>query len=60
MSEQSFDEWFAVVKTEFAKNGIALPEDIEMMEMAHMEYLESGKSQEEFMQQLIAEYKGSN
>jgi len=41
--ETSFDDWFAEVKTEFAKAGLTLPEDIEMMELAHMECMTEKK-----------------
>ena len=57
--EISFNDFFAKVKTEFAKNGIAIPEDMEMIELAHMECVEEGASIDEFIQRMLAEYKGS-
>lgn len=50
-TETSFDIWFAEVKTEFAKAGLTLPEDIEMMELAHMECMEEGKSVAAFVEE---------
>lgn len=60
MPEQSFDEWYAEVKSAYAKNGLTLPEDIELMELAHMECMADGKSVATFIQEMIAEQKGSN
>lgn len=57
-TETSFDDWYAEVKTEFAKAGLTLPEDIEMMELAHMECMEAQKSVEDFVQETIAGQKG--
>lgn len=57
-TETSFNEWFAEVKTEFAKAGLTLPEDIEMMELAHMECMADQKSIATFVQESIAEQKG--
>jgi hypothetical protein len=57
--EVSFNTFFAKVKTEFAKNGLAIPEDIEMIELAHMEYVEEEASVDEFIQRMVVEYKGS-
>jgi uncharacterized protein (DUF302 family) len=57
-TETSFDEWFAEVKTEFAKAGLTLPDDIEMMELAHMECMAEHKSIGTFVQESIAEQKG--
>jgi uncharacterized protein (DUF302 family) len=56
--ESSFEDWFAEVKTEFAKAGLTLPEDIEMMELAHMECMAEHKSIADFVQESIAEQKG--
>jgi hypothetical protein len=53
----SFNDFFAKVKTEFAKNGLAVPEDIELVELAHMECLAEGTPVEEFIQEMIAEQK---
>ena len=57
-TETSFEQWYAEVKTEFAKAGLALPEDIEMMELAHMECKADNKSIEKFIEESIAEQKG--
>lgn len=48
-NELSFEAWYEIVKKESAKAGLALPEDIEMMELAHMECRADGKSIEEFI-----------
>jgi uncharacterized protein (DUF302 family) len=56
----SFEDWYAEVKTEFAKSGIALPEDIELMELAHMECMNDEKSIATFVQGSITEQKGNN
>lgn len=58
--ETSFNEWYAQVKVEYEKNGLTLPEDIELMELAHMECMADEKSIETFIQEMIAEQKGSN
>ena len=55
-TETTFGEWYAEVKTEFAKAGLTLPEDIEMMELAHMECMEAKKSIADF----VEEQKGNN
>jgi uncharacterized protein (DUF302 family) len=57
-TETSFEEWYAEVKIQFAKAGLTLPEDIEMMELAHMECMEEKKSIEDFVKEAIAEQKG--
>ena len=57
-TETSFEEWYAQVKTEFAKAVLTLPEDIEMMELAHMECMAEHKSIATFVQESIAEQKG--
>ena len=57
-TETSFEEWYAEVKTEFAKAGLTLPEDIEMMELAHMECMEAQKSIADFVLEAVAEQKG--
>lgn len=54
-TEMSFDEWFAKVKTEYAKAGLELPEDIELMELAHMECRAEEKSIEEFIEDMKKE-----
>lgn len=57
-TKTSFEDWYAEVKTEFAKAGLTLPEDIEMMELAHMECMAEEKSITTFVQESIAEQKG--
>ena len=57
-TETSFEEWYDEVKTEFAKAGLILPEDIEMMELVHMECMAEHKSMATFIQEMIAEQKG--
>ena len=56
--DMNFDDWFAKVKVEFDKNGLTLPEDIEMMDLAHMECRVEEKSIDEFIQEMIKEQKG--
>jgi uncharacterized protein (DUF302 family) len=58
-TETSFEEWYAEVKTEFAKAGLTLPEDIEMMELAHMECMAEEKSIAGFVEETVAEQKGN-
>lgn len=57
--EMSFDDWYAEVKKAYAQNGLSLPHDIEMMELAHMECMNDGTSVEAFIQSSIAEQKGN-
>jgi uncharacterized protein (DUF302 family) len=57
--EISFNDFFEKIKIEFAKNGAAVPEDIELIELAHMECLAEETPVEEFIQKMVAEYKGS-
>ena len=57
-TDTSFEDWYAEVKTEFAKAGLTLPEDIEMMELAYMECMGEEKSMADFVQESIAEQKG--
>jgi len=54
-NETSFENWYAEVKTEFAKAGLMLPEDIEMMELAHMECMADEKSIADFVKETAAE-----
>ena len=54
-TETSFEEWYAQVKTEFAKANLTLPEDIELMELAHMECMAEHKSIATFVQETAAE-----
>ncbi|MEP7236439.1 MAG: hypothetical protein ABI685_01180 [Ferruginibacter sp.] len=56
--ETSFDEWYAHVKTEFAKANLTLPEDIEIMELVHMECMEQKKPIATCIEEMIAEQKG--
>ena len=58
--EISFDDFFAKVKTEFSRKGLTVPEDVELIELAHMECIEEGTSVDEFIQKMIAEEKGNN
>lgn len=57
MAEESFEDWYAIVKSEYVKNGLTLPDDIELMELAHMECLADGKPITTFIQEMIAEQK---
>lgn len=57
--EISFNDFLAKVKAEFAKSGVAIPEDIEMLELAHMECVEEDISADEFIQKMLVEYKGN-
>ncbi len=54
-TEIPFDDWYAKVKTEFEKAGLTLPEDIEMMELAHMECRAEEKSVEDFIEEMKKE-----
>ena len=54
-TETSFNDWYAQVKTEFTKAGLVLPDDIEMMELAHMECMEEKKSVADFVAESKAE-----
>jgi len=47
----TFDEWYAQAKPAFEKAGLSLPEDIEMMELAHMECREANRSIEEYVKE---------
>ena len=58
--EISFGDFFAKVKTEFSRNGLIVPEDVELIELAYMECIEEGISVDEFIQKMIAEEKGNN
>ena len=57
--EISFNDFLAKVKAEFAKSGVAIPEDIEMLELAHMECVEEDISADEFIQKMLVDYKGN-
>jgi hypothetical protein len=51
----SFEEWSAIVKREFKKAALQLPEDEELLILAHMECMAEGKSVQKFVQEAIAE-----
>lgn len=57
--EISFNDFYAKVKTEFAKNGLAIPEDIELIELAHMECVAEEAFTDEFIRKMVAEQKGT-
>jgi hypothetical protein len=57
--EMPYAEWSTVVKQEFAKAGLQLPEDEEMLELSHMECRAEQKSIEIFIKESIAEQKGT-
>jgi hypothetical protein len=59
-TETSFNEWYVEAKTEFTKAGLAMPEDIEMMELAHMECMEEKKSVADFVAEAKAEQNGNS
>jgi uncharacterized protein (DUF302 family) len=59
-TETSFEDWYAEVKTEFAKAGLTLPEDIELMELAHMECMAEHKSIATFVQETATEQNGNS
>ncbi|MEO7983808.1 MAG: hypothetical protein ABI688_06985 [Bacteroidota bacterium] len=54
----SFNDFLAKVKIEFAKNGLAVPEDIELIELAHMECIEDNTPADAFIEKIVAEQKG--
>jgi len=55
--EMSFEDWYAKVKPAFAAAGLTLPEDIELMELAHMECMNDGKSIEQFVEEEVVNQK---
>jgi hypothetical protein len=57
--EISFNDFLGKVKTAFAKNELTFPEDIELIELAHMECLAEEASADEFIQRMVVEYKGN-
>ncbi|MBK7433029.1 MAG: hypothetical protein IPI66_03420 [Chitinophagaceae bacterium] len=59
-TEISFEEWYAEVKNGFSKAGLTLPEDIELMELAHMECMAEQKSIATFVQEAAAEQSGKH
>lgn len=54
-TEMSFADWYTQVKAAYLQNGLTLPDDMELMELAHMECMSDGISIEAFVQQSIAE-----
>ena len=50
----TFDEWFTIVKSKFVAAGLTLPEDMELMELAHMECRAAEKSIDDFVQEYAA------
>lgn len=57
-TKTSFEDWYAEVKTEVAKAGLTMPDDIEMMELAHMECMEEEKLIADFVEERISEQRG--
>jgi hypothetical protein len=55
--ELSFEDWAAEVKKEFAKAGLQLPEEEELLILAHMECMEEGKSVQQFVEETAKEQK---
>ncbi len=55
--ELSFEDWSAEVKKEFAKAGLQLPEEEELLILAHMECMEGRKSIQQFVEETAAEQK---
>ena len=52
MSEEiSSEEWIAAAKKEFVKQGVILPEEEELWELAYMECMNEGTSIEEYTRQ---------
>ncbi len=49
--ELSSDEWIALAKKEFTKQGVTDPEDDSLWELAYMECMADGLSVEEYTQQ---------
>ncbi|HEV7781116.1 MAG TPA: hypothetical protein VGO58_07600 [Chitinophagaceae bacterium] len=56
--EISFDVFFAKVKAAFAKHHLPVPEDIELIELSHMEMLEEETPVDEFVQGMVEEAGG--
>lgn len=52
----TFDEWYAIVKTRLDKLSLPLPEDIELMELAHMECRADEKSIDTFVKEYAASF----
>lgn len=59
-AEMSFKDWYAQVKAAYVQNGLTLPDDIELMELAHMECMSDGISIEAFIQQRIEEQRSNS
>lgn len=56
--EMPYEEWVVIVKQEFAKAGLQLPEEEELLELAHMECRAEEKSIETFVKESLAEQRG--
>ena len=55
--ELSFEDWSAEVKKEFSKAGLQLPEEEELLILAHMECMEEEKSIQQFVEETAKEQK---
>ena len=49
--EMSFEEWAAKVTEAFASQGLALPEEEELLILSHMECMEEKKSIDDFVEE---------
>jgi len=58
--EMTFDEWAMLVQREFINKGLQLPEEPELLQLAHMECMEAQKSIEQFVEESAAEQKGNS
>ena len=56
----TFDEWYRLVKEGFAREGLTLPDDIDLIELAHMECVEDEKSVEQFIRESSMEQKNNS
>ena len=59
-TETSFEDWYAEVKAAFIKVGLTMPEDIELMELAHMECMAGQKSIADFVRETATEQNGNS
>ncbi|MEI2740784.1 MAG: hypothetical protein V9F01_18560 [Chitinophagaceae bacterium] len=57
--EMTFEEWAVLVRQQFIKKGLALPEEQELLILAHMECMAEEKSIEKFVEEAAAEQKGN-
>ena len=48
--QMSFEEWHAIVKSKILAAGLSLPEDEELMILAHMECAVEEKSVDDFIE----------